>query len=49
MKSIKLTLIALIGVLAMSLSGCMRPVEPKILVTANPNETMFVVPLVGEN
>lgn len=49
MKSIKLALIALIGVLAMSLSGCMRPVEPKVLITANPNETMFVVPLVGEN
>ena len=49
MKSIKLILIAVIGVLAMSLSGCMRPVEPKVLITANPNETMFVVPLVGEN
>lgn len=49
MKSIKLILIAIIGALAMSLSGCMRPVEPKVLVTANPNETMFVVPLVGEN
>jgi hypothetical protein len=34
---------------AMSLTGCIKPVEPKVLVDAGANETMFVVPLVGDS
>lgn len=41
--------IALMSVVLATVSGCIKPVEPKVLVTANSNETMFVVPLVGEN
>lgn len=49
MNKYKVTILALVGVLAMSMMGCMRPVMPKVLAVASPNETMFVVPLVGEN
>ena len=49
MKSLKITIIALLGVAALSFAGCVKPVEPKELIEASPNETMFVVPLVGEN
>ncbi len=38
-----------IGLAALFLTGCIKPVEPKELVQASNNETMFVVPLVGEN
>lgn len=50
MNNNKIRLI-LISIAASSIcfSGCMRPVEPKELETAKPNETMFMVPLVGEN
>lgn len=49
MKSIKIISIAVLGVIAMSLAGCVKPVEPKTLIGAEANETMFVVPLVGDN
>lgn len=50
MKNIKYIATLIIGVLMLSLTGCFRiPVEPKVLVTANSNETMFVIPLQGEN
>jgi hypothetical protein len=49
MKSIKFIMFAILAAFSMSLTGCVKPVEPKVLVTASPNETMFVVPLVGEN
>lgn len=46
---IKFITIALLGVAALSMTGCMQPVEPKTIVTAESNETMFVIPLQGEN
>lgn len=49
MKSTKIIILTVLGVLAMSLTGCIKPVEPKVLVDAGANETMFVIPLVGEN
>jgi hypothetical protein len=44
-------LIAFIGILIIGiLAGCGRiPVQPRTLITANSNETMFVIPLQGEN
>jgi len=45
----KLVIMSILGVASLSLTGCIKPVEPKVLVTANSNETMFVVPLQGEN
>jgi regulator of protease activity HflC (stomatin/prohibitin superfamily) len=49
MNKYKLIALALLGVIAVSLTGCIRPVEPKTLIIAKPNETMFVIPLQGEN
>jgi hypothetical protein len=49
MKSFKFVFLTLLAAFALSLTGCIKPVEPKLLITASPNETMFVVPLIGEN
>jgi hypothetical protein len=49
MNKSKMLVILLAGVIALSLTGCVKPVEPKVLVNAESNETMFVIPLVGEN
>ncbi len=49
MNKYKIMFLAVIGVVAMSLTGCVKPVEPKLLAEASSNETMFVVPLQGEN
>jgi hypothetical protein len=48
MKSLKFTMLAVMAALTMSLTGCIKPVEPKVLVDAGANETMFIVPLVGD-
>ena len=39
----------ILAIFSLSFTGCIRPVEPKVLEHANSNETMFVIPLVGEN
>ena len=47
MKNKYITL--LIGITVLASAGCVKPVEPKTLATAESNETMFVIPLQGEN
>ncbi len=49
MQSIKFVLITLLVAFSLSLTGCVKPVEPKVLITANNNETMFVIPLQGDS
>lgn len=49
MKNTKYVILAVLAASILALSGCVKPVEPKVLVTAEPNETMFVIPLQGEN
>jgi hypothetical protein len=49
MNKSKMLVLILVGVIALSLTGCIKPIEPKQLVEARNNETMFVIPLVGEN
>jgi hypothetical protein len=44
----KLILIFLTAI-SVFLGGCQRPVEPKVAVTVNTNETLFVIPLQGES
>lgn len=50
MKKIVSVLFALmLGIGALFSSGCMRPVKPVTFAEADSTETMFVVPLIGEN
>lgn len=49
MKNTKFIATLIIGAATLLFTGCVKPVEPKVLVTANSNETMFVVPLQGDN
>lgn len=49
MKTTKISIFSIAAIAMISLSGCIRPVEPKVLATAEPNETMFVIPLQGDN
>lgn len=48
-KTTRIALFTTFALAATLFGGCIKPVEPKVLETAGANETMFVIPLQGEN
>jgi hypothetical protein len=43
-----ITFLAVVALVTTLFTGCIKPVEPKVLEQASANETMFVIPLQGD-